>query len=207
MAPEVAKYLPYGLSADVYSYGILLWEILHLSRPFGNLRTFSAVYERVVEDGARPPLKNDSSSDQKFSWPAPRHVRTLLRRCWAENQAERPCFGAVERAITKERMLLAVAEEEDESLLRRRVYFGPCGKRRNGDAVYPAAMTSNAGGPDRDSCCSCHPPSPESAAATAALAGGSEPLPALPSSRSLGWEKQSSSKTTATLPSWRSLVW
>ena len=27
MAPEVIQCLPYGLSADVYSFGILLWEV------------------------------------------------------------------------------------------------------------------------------------------------------------------------------------
>ena len=34
MAPEVGKGLPYGLRADVYSFAIVAWEILAVSKPF-----------------------------------------------------------------------------------------------------------------------------------------------------------------------------
>ena len=34
MAPEVALCKNYGLSADVFSYSILLWEIISLKIPF-----------------------------------------------------------------------------------------------------------------------------------------------------------------------------
>ncbi len=34
MAPEVALCMKYGLSADVFSYSILLWEIISLKVPF-----------------------------------------------------------------------------------------------------------------------------------------------------------------------------
>jgi len=34
MAPEVAQVMPYGLSSDVYSFGILIWEMLTLKAAF-----------------------------------------------------------------------------------------------------------------------------------------------------------------------------
>lgn len=34
MAPEVALCKNYGLSADIFSYSILLWEIISLKIPF-----------------------------------------------------------------------------------------------------------------------------------------------------------------------------
>ena len=34
MAPEVALCKTYGLSADVYSFSVLLWEIISLKIPF-----------------------------------------------------------------------------------------------------------------------------------------------------------------------------
>lgn len=34
MAPEVATVRPYNLSVDAYSFGILLWELSALEKPF-----------------------------------------------------------------------------------------------------------------------------------------------------------------------------
>lgn len=34
MAPEVAGVRPYNLSVDAYSFGILLWELSALEKPF-----------------------------------------------------------------------------------------------------------------------------------------------------------------------------
>src|SRR5210317_2133283 len=33
MAPECGNYKPYNLSADVYSFSMLLWEIVTMSKP------------------------------------------------------------------------------------------------------------------------------------------------------------------------------
>ena len=37
MAPEVALGEPYNLSADIYSFAILLWELVALDKAFGKL--------------------------------------------------------------------------------------------------------------------------------------------------------------------------
>jgi len=36
MAPEVLSLCPYDVQADVYSYGIVLWEMTHLQIPYGD---------------------------------------------------------------------------------------------------------------------------------------------------------------------------
>lgn len=53
MSPEVARYLPYNLSADIYSYGVLLWHIYTMEMPFGDM-TRSAHSHLVVYGGERP---------------------------------------------------------------------------------------------------------------------------------------------------------
>mmetsp|Transcript_9719 Transcript_9719/g.13642 ORF Transcript_9719/g.13642 Transcript_9719/m.13642 type:complete len:322 (-) Transcript_9719:19-984(-) len=84
MAPEVALNLPYDEKADVYSYGILLWELASLKRPF-DLYTVKDFKQRVAIKGERPPLDPE--------WPV--ELRNLLSRCWGRNIGERPSMGDV----------------------------------------------------------------------------------------------------------------
>ena len=74
MAPEVAEGRPYNETADVYSFGILLWQIMSLKKPYGDAP--GAVVERkVVYCGTRPPI------DQ--TWPGP--LCRLLKDMFASN--------------------------------------------------------------------------------------------------------------------------
>lgn len=56
MAPEVAKGHPYNHKVDVYSFGIILWEMKAGKRPFGALRGKEDFFKFVVQRGDRPPL-------------------------------------------------------------------------------------------------------------------------------------------------------
>jgi len=47
MAPEVADALPYNWGADVYSFGIILWELNASKKPYEGLNR-ELFYERVV---------------------------------------------------------------------------------------------------------------------------------------------------------------
>lgn len=84
MAPEVAQVIPYGFSADVYSYGILVWEMMTLKPAFYNF-TRARHFKEVIVEGKRPKIPR--------SWPYVE--RNLLERCWAPRPSDRPTFQAV----------------------------------------------------------------------------------------------------------------
>jgi len=84
MAPEVVKVMPYGLSADVYSFGILMWEMLTLKAAFEKY-TREMHYKEVIVEGKRPKVAK--------SWPFV--IKNLLERCWHKLPEERPSFQAV----------------------------------------------------------------------------------------------------------------
>jgi serine/threonine protein kinase len=84
MAPEVAETLPYNHKADVYSFGIILWELNAGKKPFIGLNR-ELYYERVVHGGERPPLNK--------KWPA--ELCKLITDCWDTEINNRPTFGQV----------------------------------------------------------------------------------------------------------------
>lgn len=57
MAPEIFKKQPYGMKADIYSYGIVLWELIALARPYPELRSWEV--PPAVCGGYRPPIPDD----------------------------------------------------------------------------------------------------------------------------------------------------
>jgi hypothetical protein len=78
MAPEVALGEPYNLSADIYSFSILFWELCALEKAFGKLSQ-EAHREQVIKNNERPPLRRE--------WkPA---IQYILQSCWKRNPRER----------------------------------------------------------------------------------------------------------------------
>ena len=84
MAPEVAEVSPYGFSADVYSFAILLWEMLTLNTAFDKYSR-ERHYKEIIVEGKRPNLSR--------SWPFV--IKNLLQRCWAAKPSDRPTFQSV----------------------------------------------------------------------------------------------------------------
>jgi len=85
MAPEVFKEEPYTFSADVYSFGIVMWYVYALRVPFSGYSC--AMYRRlVVEEGKRPLA-------DLGAWGAT--VCDLLGACWDPAPGTRPSFAEV----------------------------------------------------------------------------------------------------------------
>ena len=84
MAPEVALGEYYNQSVDVYSFGIITWQILKGKIPFEemNKKTF---FEKVVRGRYRPVCDG--------WWPS--DLRHLLESCWHDDFTRRPTFVEV----------------------------------------------------------------------------------------------------------------
>mmetsp|Transcript_24919 Transcript_24919/g.52908 ORF Transcript_24919/g.52908 Transcript_24919/m.52908 type:complete len:393 (-) Transcript_24919:266-1444(-) len=86
MAPEVAKNEHYNEKCDVYSFAILLWEIMSLKTPFVAYKTIKEFEEHVWNGEHDRPLIHPS-------WPE--SIQTLLRTSWGKNINERPNFTEI----------------------------------------------------------------------------------------------------------------
>eukprot|EP01135_Chromosphaera_perkinsii_P010534 Nk52_evm44s2152 gene=Nk52_evmTU44s2152 len=88
-APEILRNQEYTEKADVYSFGIIMWELFTRKELYKDMHPVSVGY-RVMKRGLRPELNED----------IPDGVRELIAKCWDEEPEERPNFGSNIRFLT-----------------------------------------------------------------------------------------------------------
>lgn len=105
MAPEVLLGRSVTPKADVYSFGVLLWELYTRKKPWsGVFENEDELVNAVCDEGERPEIPAD----------CPKQLAALIKRCWAEEPDDRPSFQEiidqqvfdkilVEHAITDEK--------------------------------------------------------------------------------------------------------
>ena len=84
MAPEIIRHERYSRSADVYSFAMIVYELLTHQAPFADRSPLQAAAAAALSH-ARPRLPDG----------VPPPLLALLRACWAEEPSERPSFRRV----------------------------------------------------------------------------------------------------------------
>ncbi|KAL6845580.1 hypothetical protein ACP4OV_025075 [Aristida adscensionis] len=95
MAPEMMKHKPYGRKVDVYSFGLILWEMFSGSIPYEDLTPFQAAFA-VFDKNVRPAIPAS----------CPAAVRLLIEQCWASHPEKRPDFWQIVQILEKFKMVL-----------------------------------------------------------------------------------------------------
>jgi serine/threonine protein kinase len=113
MAPEVANSMPYNRSCDVYSFAILLWEIMELKTPFA----------MHIPSSLREDVYNGKHSRPKIDakWPLP--IQLCMKRGWAKDIRERLSMKNVEEILRKEIVRIRRGDETGLEHNRRRSTF------------------------------------------------------------------------------------
>ena len=101
MAPEVVEVLgktcgegdrvDYDESCDVYSFGMLLWELTHRKMPFHDVDG-KTVATSLVPRGERPPLQLPKCFE---AW------GTLITACWKQDPKQRPQMSVCAKELNK----------------------------------------------------------------------------------------------------------
>ncbi|RIB25641.1 kinase-like domain-containing protein [Gigaspora rosea] len=83
IAPEILRKCPYTTSSDIYSFGILMWEILIEKPPFHNREHNNLLMLDIIK-GIRPGLVKE-----------PRWYVSIMKRCWDAIPENRPTINEI----------------------------------------------------------------------------------------------------------------
>lgn len=89
VAPELLRFGKVSQAADVYSFGITMWELLTGQPPYQSMQ-FGFLYEQVAIHGMRPAVPEDT----------PEGYQLLMQSCWHQDPQQRPSFEQVGAAWT-----------------------------------------------------------------------------------------------------------
>ena len=102
MAPELLMSSGgYGNKVDVYSYAIVLWEILTSQLPYDGMKQ-SQIIASVLMENLRPKMPPG----------VPRNLEALMTECWARDPSQRPSFAEVVRRFQSGMIFFEGADEE-----------------------------------------------------------------------------------------------
>ena len=111
MAPEMllghrAGGNQYSHAVDIYSYGIVLWELATRREPWDELNAtdylgFTRELDEAITSGRRPALSGvhgdgdgDGAGDGAGA-EVPAAISAVMDMCWAQDPEERPSFANV----------------------------------------------------------------------------------------------------------------
>ncbi|KYQ94083.1 LIM-type zinc finger-containing protein [Tieghemostelium lacteum] len=89
MAPEVFRNQPYTELCDVYSFGIVLWEIYNRKDPYDGVNSWSIPI--MVTKGERPQIPAECPAD----------YAKLMKACWEDKPKKRPKFKEIHATLLK----------------------------------------------------------------------------------------------------------
>jgi len=100
MAPEVIEHKPYDEKADVFSFAVVLWELLTCKVPYSDMTPLQAAVG-VVQKGLRPGIPAG----------CPPALADLMTGAWAQAPGARPSF----RDLTPRLAAMMEAAKEEEA--------------------------------------------------------------------------------------------
>ncbi|MEE6475844.1 hypothetical protein FKM82_010873 [Ascaphus truei] len=103
MAPEVFEGSNYSEKCDVFSWGIILWEVITRRKPFDEIGGPAFRIMWAVHNGTRPPLIKN----------LPKPIESLMTRCWSKDPPQRPSMEEIVKIMTH---LMQFFPGADESL-------------------------------------------------------------------------------------------
>lgn len=89
-APEAIQYRKFTSASDVWSYGIVMWEVMSYGeRPYWDMSNQDVI--KAIEEGYRLPAPMD----------CPPGLHQLMLDCWQKDRAERPKFDQIVSVLDK----------------------------------------------------------------------------------------------------------
>lgn len=90
-APECIETSSYTTAADVYSFGMVLWEMKTAKEPYPEVTGFMELKKLVCDKKKRPDIPPDT----------PKWLKDLIKACWTHNPKKRPSFDEIYKGLSE----------------------------------------------------------------------------------------------------------
>ena len=88
IAPEIFKGATFSKESDIYSMGMIMWELTTGCKPFANVDHDIDLIYKII-DGKRPEITDDT----------PECFANLMKRCWDSDPSKRPSIAEIKNTI------------------------------------------------------------------------------------------------------------
>jgi serine/threonine protein kinase len=83
-APEALRHDSYSTASDVWSFGVICWELVTMQLPYENMNAIRVAHE-VAYNGLKLRLPPSLATERPV-------LAAMIRSCWATAPADRPSF-------------------------------------------------------------------------------------------------------------------
>ncbi|GBC04710.1 hypothetical protein RclHR1_05820002 [Rhizophagus clarus] len=90
VAPEIFESGEFSKKSDIYSLGMIMWELTTGCKPFADIEHDASLICKII-DGKRPVITNDT----------PKCFANLMKKCWDSNPLKRPSINEICNTVNK----------------------------------------------------------------------------------------------------------
>lgn len=91
LAPEVFKEEKLSPASDIFSYGIVVWQLQTCEVPYKELTQPETIMYKVGLENMRPPIPDDCPED----------IKIFIQQCWDARRENRPIIDEAIVALCK----------------------------------------------------------------------------------------------------------
>ncbi|RGB36129.1 kinase-like domain-containing protein [Rhizophagus diaphanus] len=89
VAPEIFKGAAFSKESDIYSLGMIMWELTTGCKPFANVEHDINLINKIIDE-KRPEFTNDT----------PEWFANLMKKCWDANPSKRPTIDEIYDSVS-----------------------------------------------------------------------------------------------------------
>ncbi|RGB33736.1 kinase-like domain-containing protein, partial [Rhizophagus diaphanus] len=89
IAPEIFEGSEFSKESDIYSMGMIMWELTTGCKPFANIDHDANLIYKII-DGKQPEITNDT----------PECFANLMKRCWNPDPSKRPLISEITESFS-----------------------------------------------------------------------------------------------------------
>src|SRR6266540_673741 len=110
MAPEILQGEEYTMASDIYSFGMIMWELMTGRMPFWDQAQDTELIIKIC-DGLRPPIVTNASEG---------YIK-LMQECWNSDPNKRPTSSDISDIFYEE----MISNYNDEIVIAKSLDIGP----------------------------------------------------------------------------------